>query len=79
MMKPYTMNDAMNTACVYCEGPTTHGDLDVARLYGRDPRCADCAAIAERCSICRGEIFGEEVDYGTCGHCGGRSIYPEVK
>jgi hypothetical protein len=25
------------------------------------------------CAICKGDLIGSERDFGTCGHCGGRS------
>lgn len=32
-----------------------------------------------RCDVCRGELIGTELAFGTCGHCGGRSINPTTK
>lgn len=29
-----------------------------------------------RCGLCGGDLIGTEVDHGTCGHCGGRSLDP---
>lgn len=31
-----------------------------------------------RCDVCRGKLIGKELAYGTCGHCGGRSINPTI-
>lgn len=31
------------------------------------------------CPLCGGELIGSEVDQGTCGHCGGRSLNPNRK
>lgn len=31
----------------------------------------------ERCSICGGDLIGAETNFGTCGHCGGRSRKPD--
>jgi hypothetical protein len=31
---------------------------------------------ARRCDVCRGGLVGREIGFGTCGHCGGRSIHP---
>lgn len=31
-----------------------------------------------RCATCGGALIGDEVAYGTCGHCGRRSLHPPV-
>ena len=28
----------------------------------------------EHCRVCSGVLIGSEKRYGTCGHCGGRSL-----
>lgn len=28
----------------------------------------------DTCLVCNGELVGSERAYGTCGHCGGRSL-----
>lgn len=30
----------------------------------------------DTCRVCSGELIGAELAYGTCGHCGGRSLDP---
>lgn len=31
---------------------------------------------SSKCSTCNGRLIGREIAFGTCGHCGGRSITP---
>ena len=28
----------------------------------------------QTCRLCQGTLIGTELEYGTCGHCGGRSV-----
>lgn len=30
----------------------------------------------QHCATCGGELIGAETGFGTCGHCGGRSLNP---
>lgn len=30
-----------------------------------------------KCLVCECELIGTETQFGTCGHCGGRSLTPE--
>lgn len=35
------------------------------------------STTTETCSKCGGVLIGAEPKFGTCGHCGGRSIRPK--
>jgi hypothetical protein len=39
----------------------------------------DEAGTLDRCANCRGPLIGTEIRFGTCGHCGGRSLNPRRK
>ena len=41
--------------------------LEALVVYERD----------EHCRVCSGVLIGTEKQYGTCGHCGGRSVRPK--
>lgn len=32
--------------------------------------------VSRQCDVCRGELLGSEINFGTCGQCGGRAIHP---
>lgn len=34
--------------------------------------------VRNPCAICGGDRIGSELNYRTCGHCGGRFLRPEA-
>ena len=34
--------------------------------------------VPPKCAVCDGLLVGSEVRWGSCGHCGGRSIFPKT-
>lgn len=34
------------------------------------------AGTLDQCATCKGELGATEIAFGTCGHCGGRSLDP---
>ena len=53
----------------------THADYLKSRGY---PEYVDGELyfhpVPPKCAACTGLLVGDEIRFGTCGHCGGRSI-----